>query len=74
MLKVDFTFDARDFEKAVLKAAAEGIIKRLESARCAEHGQHPHVTVSGSSTSNMKFDVSGCCQSRIDTAPAKLKE
>jgi len=73
MLKVDFKFNARDFEKAVLKAAAEGIVKRLESVRCAEHGQHPHVTVSGSNTSNMKFDVSGCCQPLIDAALVKLK-
>ena len=74
MIKVDFKFNGRDFEKAILKAAAEAIINRVEKTRCPEHGQYAHIVATGSTTSNMKFKVSGCCEELIEVVKAKLKE
>jgi hypothetical protein len=73
MVKIDFKFDARDLEQAILKAAAKAIVQRVENVRCPEHGQPAHIVASGSTTSNMTFKVSGCCKMLIQEVKAKLK-
>ncbi len=73
MIKIDFKFNARDFEKVILKAAAQAIIKRVESVRCPEHGQHANIVATGSTPSNIEFKVSGCCEKLVEVVKAKLK-
>ena len=73
MIKVEFKFNAHDFEKAILKAAAEAIVKRVENVRCPEHGQHAHIVATGSNTTNLDFKVSGCCEKLIDDVKGKLQ-
>jgi hypothetical protein len=43
------------------------------SVRCPEHDQYAHITASGSTTSNMEFKVSGCCEELVEEVEAKLK-
>ncbi len=73
MLKVDFKFNAPDLTKALMKVAAEGVVKRVEGIRCPVHGQHAHVVVSGSKPGQLKFDVRGCCDQLISEVKARLK-
>lgn len=73
MIKVECKFNASDFEKAILKVTTEAIVKRVEEVRCPEHGQHAHIVASGSSTSNLNFNVSGCCEKLIEEVKARLK-
>lgn len=74
MIKVDFRFSATDFEKAILRAAAQVLIRRVESMRCPEHGQHASIVVTGSSASNMDFTVSGCCEKLEEDVKSKLNK
>jgi hypothetical protein len=59
--------------KAILKEVARNVKTSLASVRCPEHGQHPRVTVKGSSLDKLSFEVHGCCQTLIDAAVRKLK-
>ncbi len=73
MFKVDFKFNAKDLEKAIMQAAAEEITKRVRNVRCPEHGEYARIVASGRSSKDMKFDVSGCCESLIKEVERKLK-
>lgn len=55
-------------EQAVLKQVSEGVVKSLNSVRCAEHNQTPRVTVKGQSLDKLSFEITGCCQALIDAA------
>jgi len=72
MLQVRFSFDAREFERAVLKTAAEAVLARLRRVRCPEHGQYASVTVSGTKVQNIKFQISGCCEALVEAATAAV--
>lgn len=72
MLKLECKFNAKDQEKAVMKAATEGIVKRVRSIRCPEHGEHAKIVATGRNSKDLSFRVSGCCQHLIDTVTGKL--
>lgn len=71
--RVDPKNIANALEQAVLKQVSEGVVKSLNSVRCAEHNQTPNVTVKGLSLDKLSFEITGCCQALIDAATAKLK-
>lgn len=60
-------------EKALLQSIQESIQKKVGAIRCPEHGQAPKVICKGRSLDNLSFEVSGCCQSVIDSVVAKLR-
>jgi len=72
MFKLECTFNAKDLEKAVMQAAAEGITKKVRSIRCPEHGQYAKIVATGRSSKDLDFKVSGCCQKLIDEVTSKL--
>jgi hypothetical protein len=73
MMQVTFDFKGSEFEKAVLKAAAEGVIKKVRAIRCPEHGQHAKIVAKGRSGGKLNFEVSGCCAKLIQEVESKLK-
>jgi len=72
MFEFDFKFDASGLERAIMKTAAEDIMKRVSNMRCPEHAQYAHIVARGRSSNDMSFDVSGCCDKFIDTVKRKL--
>jgi hypothetical protein len=65
------------FTDAIMKSVPEqvksNIQKRLENARCPDHGQHPRVTVTAHSVDHLEFQIAGCCQKMIDEVTKALK-
>ena len=60
-----------DLRQSVIDNAVQQAMDKLQSVRCAFHGQRPKVTpkVNGEKVSLM---IDGCCQDLIDKAKAKL--
>ncbi len=59
--------------KSVLEQVKSNVQKKLQSARCPDHGQHPRVTVTADSLDRLEFQIAGCCQKLIDEAKRTLK-
>ncbi len=62
-----------ELEKAIFKDIAKKVKRNLQSVRCKEHEKAPGVKVKGHSINNLNLEISGCCQSLINKATAKLK-
>jgi hypothetical protein len=48
-------------ERAAFQQTRENVKARLSGIRCSVHHQAPQVTSSGSSLSNLTWDIQGCC-------------
>jgi hypothetical protein len=73
MFRIDYKFDAKVLERAVLKAAADEITKRVRNVRCGEHGTYAQIVARGSTVKNLSLDVWGCCPQLIADVRSKLK-
>jgi hypothetical protein len=70
---IDIKVTVPDIEKAVFRSVKESIEKKLAAVRCPEHRQPPRVTASGTSVSNLKWKVDGCCRKLIDATNRALR-
>ncbi len=71
MFKVGGKSDELD-EEAQAKVAAY-VQKHVGDLRCPDHDKAPTVIVSGTSLSNIGFEVKGCCQKIIHIVKTKLE-
>jgi hypothetical protein len=69
----DIKVTVPNIEKAVFQSVKESIEKKLAAIRCPDHRRSPRVTASGTSVSNLKWKVDGCCQKVIDAATKALR-
>lgn len=71
-MNVKFDFNAKEFEKQIVKATAEAVAKKLRSVRCPDHGQAPTVTFKAKSVKDLSWEIKGCCEKVIELATKKL--
>lgn len=59
-------------EKALFQGVRGYIKQTVGSVRCPEHGEAPKIVCKGTSLSDSRFEVSGCCQKFTDIVEKKL--
>ena len=62
-----------ELDEAAQAKVAEYVEKRVGGLRCPDHDKAPTVIVSGTSLSNIGFEVKGCCQKIIHIVKTKLE-
>lgn len=62
-----------ELDEAAQAKVAEYVNKRVGALRCPDHDKAPTVIVSGTSLSNIGFEVQGCCQKIIHIVKTKLE-
>lgn len=59
-------------EGQVRQLALDGVIERLKSVTCTEHGKHAEVGEINETSQGFSFRLTGCCQDLIDRAQKTL--
>lgn len=62
-----------EIERVIISNLTKHITQKVGAIKCPEHGSYAKITAKGSSSSNLNFDVTGCCQNLIDEVKNKLK-
>ncbi len=58
--------------KAVLSSVAGQIKEKVGSVTCPDHGKSPKIVCKGKSVEKLNFEVSGCCETLINSVKQKL--
>jgi len=81
MIDVSFKINGRKVQpnqvggfltNAVLANVTEQIKKNVGSVRCPDHGKSAKIICKGKSLDNLSFEISGCCETLINTVKRKL--
>jgi hypothetical protein len=64
----------KTFQKAAIKQTTDDTIKRnVNSTRCPIHGKTPTLIRKSGTQRELSYDISGCCQTVIDSVKRSLK-